>query len=115
MRILFAVIFVASTLLASVNSFLIQDTENVGKALFDKVCASCHTGGFKGWISGSPEIGEYDEWEPYFKDGLSVMVKHINEGTDKHEAKGECEDCTEEQIKAAIEYIMTETKNEDEK
>ncbi len=115
MKILISLIFVAGALFAGVNTMILQDEENTGKKTFEESCASCHTGGFKGWMSGSPEIGEYDEWEMYFKDGLEAMTKRINEGTERHEAKGDCKDCTEDQIKAAIEYIMAETKNENEK
>lgn len=111
MKIIIVVFLVFFAILAA-NPLLIQDAENSGKQLFDETCSSCHTGGFKGWMSGAPEIGDWDDWEPYFKEGLSVMTKHINEGTERHEVKGNCEDCTEQQIKAAIEYIMSETTEE---
>ncbi len=38
------------------------------------------------------------------------MTKNVFEGTKQHKEKGGCEECTEEQIKAAIEYIISETK-----
>ena len=103
-------ILVIGSLIIAANTFLPQETENTGKTVFEESCASCHTGGFKAWLSGSPEIGEMDDWESFFEKGLSEMTKNVFEGSKRHEAKGDCDECTEEQIKAAIEYIMAETK-----
>jgi len=114
MKKIIVVVAALSCVIMSATPLLIQEAENSGKQLFDETCSSCHTGGFKGWITGAPEIGDWDDWEPYFEEGLSIMTKHINGGTEKHEVRGDCEDCTEQQIKAAIEYIMSETKKENE-
>ena len=115
MKILIVVIFMLGNLIIGANSLLVQDEENIGKILFDKTCSSCHTGGFKGWMTGAPKMGNWDDWEVFFEQGLPVMTKHINEGTKRHEIKGGCTDCTEKQIRAAIEYIMSKTKKEVEK
>ncbi len=104
-------LFLFSSIVIVANSFVLQE-ENIGKKVFDGACQSCHTGGFKAWMTGAPEIGDLDEWEPYFKKDLSELIKNVNEGTKGHAVKGECEECTEEQIKAAIEYILSETKIE---
>ena len=110
-KIIFS-LFLLSSLIIVANSFVQQEEENVGKNVFDGTCQSCHTGGFKGWMTGAPEIGDWDDWEEYFEKDLSVLVTNVNEGTKGHAVKGECEKCTEEQIKAAIEYIIAETKKE---
>ncbi len=115
MKIIIFLIFVTSILLASTDSLLTNIEDNDGEKIFEETCASCHTGGFKGWMTGAPEIGDYDDWEIYFKDGLTEITKHIYNGTDRHEAKGDCDECSEEQIKAAIEYIISNTKNETDK
>ena len=113
MKKFIVILFLTCNMIFATNSFF-QEEENIGKKVFYKTCTSCHTGGFKGWITGAPEIGDWDEWEPYFQKGFSVLVTNVNEGTKGHAVKGECDDCTEEQIKAAIEYIMSETKIETE-
>lgn len=92
----------------------IIDENTIGKEVFNKTCSSCHTGGFKGWMTSAPEIGDWDDWESYFEKDLSEMTKNVIEGTKGHEVKGDCSDCTDEQIKAAIEYIISVTKNENE-
>ncbi len=108
-KIIFS-LFLFGSLVLVANSFVQQEEENIGKNVFEETCESCHTGGFKGWMTGAPEIGDLDDWEEYFKKDLSVLVTNVNEGTKGHAVKGECEECTEEQIKAAIKYIIAETK-----
>ena len=88
----------------------VLSNENSGKEIFDNECASCHTGGFKGWISGAPDISDAEDWGKSLEKGLATMTKNVFEGTKRHEEKGGCEDCTEAEIKAAIEYIISETK-----
>lgn len=114
MKILILGLFLVCNLILVANSFVQQEQESIGKVVFDETCQSCHTGGFKGWMTGAPEIGDWDDWEEYFEKDLSVLIKNVNEGTKGHAVKGECEECTENQIKAAIEYIISETKNETE-
>ena len=104
-------LFLLSSLVIVANSLVLQE-ENIGKNVLENTCQSCHTGGFKGWMTGAPEIGDWDDWEEYFEKDLSVLVANVNEGTKGHAIKGECEECTEEQVKAAIEYIIAETKKE---
>lgn len=109
-KIIFS-LFLFGSLVLVANSFVLQE-ENIGKKIFDEACQSCHTGGFKSWMTSAPEIGDWDDWEEYLKKDISELVKNVNEGTKGHATKGECEVCTEEQIKAAIEYIIHETKKE---
>lgn len=86
---------------------LSSENENTGKETFENECASCHTGGFKGFMSGAPDIDDTEDWEKSKEKELSVLTKDIIEGTKRHEAKGGCEDCSNEEIKAAIEYILS--------
>lgn len=88
----------------------VLNNEKSGKEIFDNECASCHTGGFKGWVSGAPDISDAEDWEKALKKGLTTMTKNVFEGTKRHEEKGGCEDCTDSEIKAAVEYIVSETK-----
>jgi len=106
--LLIAAIYVLS--ISTVLSRFSAEDSN-GQKVFKENCASCHTGGFKGWITGAPEIGYPDEWEPYFEKDFEVLVKNVNEGTEGHEVKGGCDTCPEESIKSAVKYILSETKN----
>lgn len=85
-------------------------TDNKGKEVFDKGCASCHTGGFKGWVSGAPEIGVKEDWLKYMKNGPEKMTKVTIEGGEGMDPMGGCKTCSEAQIKAAVDYIILKTK-----
>lgn len=102
------------TVITGMASFFTNapDFENTpdGKTVFKNACASCHAGGFKGFMSGAPEIGETEDWVAFFEKGETAMVKNVFEGTKRHEAKGGCDDCTKEDVQAAIKYILNQTK-----
>lgn len=77
-------------------------------ATFEKVCQSCHTGGFKGWVSGAPNIHKQQEWQTYLKrDSIETMKKIVLEGNDDHKRKGGCSKCSDEDITSALEYMLS--------
>ncbi len=95
---------------ANANTFAQGNTPSrEAKKLYEEYCASCHSGGFKGWMTSAPEIGEIDEWKSFFDKGIEEMTHNVFTGEKKHEIKGECEDCSKEEIQATIEYIMLVT------
>lgn len=103
-------------LVSTVMSFLVfpsvnaQETNNIGETTFKNECASCHTGGFKGWVSGSPEIGVKADWVEFFKKSTLEMTQATIKGTEGMDPKGGCKNCTDEEIEQAVEYIVTQTK-----
>lgn len=75
---------------------------------FSEVCRSCHTGGFKGWLSGAPNVKDKSKWEKYIKrNPIEEMKEIVLKGTEDHKAKGGCEKCTDEEIRATIDYMMS--------
>ena len=87
-----------------------DQTENQGEKTFKKYCASCHTGGFKSWLTGAPNISDREEWKSSLDKEIPDLVNIIFTGADDHKLKGGCKKCTEEQIKQAIEHIMQKIK-----
>jgi cytochrome c5 len=77
--------------------------------IYKTYCASCHNGGFKGWMTGAPKIKEIDEWKPYFEKGVDEMTHNVYTGEKKHEIKGECEDCSKTEIRAVVSHIVSAT------
>ena len=74
---------------------------------FSEVCQSCHTGGFKGWLSGAPNVKDKSKWEKYIKrDPVEKMKEIVLKGTKDHKAKGGCEKCSDGEIRAAVDYMM---------
>jgi cytochrome c5 len=75
---------------------------------FSEVCSSCHTGGFKGWLTGAPDVDDKNEWKKFVeRDSIEKMRKIVINGSDDHKVKGGCTSCTDEQVIETIEYMMT--------
>lgn len=85
--------------------------------VFNKVCQSCHTGGFKGFMSGAPSIEDKDAWQEYLKNHSADEMKTIVlQGSDEHKVKGGCKKCSDEEIIGALEYMLRQaSKAEDKK
>ena len=75
---------------------------------FSEVCRSCHTGGFIGWLSGAPNVKDKSKWEKYIKRSpVEKMKEIVINGTKDHKVKGGCEKCSDGDIRAAIDYMMS--------
>jgi cytochrome c5 len=77
-----------------------------GEAVFEANCANCHTGGIGGFFTGAPEIGDQDDWESLVPKGIDGLTATTLSGIGKMEPRGECTTCTDEEIRAAIEYML---------
>ncbi len=90
------------------------ETEKIdGQQIYEDNCGKCHNGGFKGWITGSPKIGKPKDWSKFFPTGLDTLVKWVVTGEKGHDKKGDCEECTQEDIRAAVIHIMEATKDDE--
>lgn len=89
-----------TTLLFSSYSYASNNT-------FNDVCQSCHTGGFKGWISGAPNVDKKGDWQEYIeRDSIKEMQKIVLNGSDDHKVKGGCNRCSDKQVMEAIDYML---------
>ena len=73
-----------------------------GQAVYDQYCASCHNSG----LMGAPEKGNADDWAARVSQGDAVLAKHAIEGFNAMPAKGTCMDCSDDEIIAAINYMI---------
>ena len=61
-------------------------------------------------MSGAPKLGVKNEWEDFLSKGIPELVDAAIKGTEGGmNPKGGCDDCTNEEIKAAVEYIVSQT------
>ncbi len=81
-----------------------------GKATFDQACIACHGAG----IAGAPKLGDKAAWAPRIKQGMPMLYEHALKGfTGKGgmmPAKGGRMDMSDEQIKAAVDYMVAASK-----
>lgn len=99
-----------STLIAL--AFILGVTALPGPSLaddtFNAVCATCHTGGLRGMISGAPNVNRPTAWQPYLaQHSPDQMLRIVLNGTADHKARGGCDRCTDQQIADALQYLLS--------
>lgn len=75
-----------------------------GQEVYDAACMACHTTG----VAGAPMLGDVDAWAPRIAEGVAALhdagVNGIP-GTGMI-AKGGCMDCSDEEVIAAVDYMI---------
>ncbi|MBU2872537.1 c-type cytochrome [Marinobacter salexigens] len=77
-----------------------------GSEVYDAVCMACHTTG----AAGAPVIGNASDWAPRIDQGMETLINHALNGFNAMPAKGGCASCPDEEIQAAVEHIVAESK-----
>jgi len=104
MRITIATLF---TLLVTTTPVLAADD---GATIFKNECASCHTGGFAGWWREAPDVNDKEAWGPLAAKGSEALTRATIKGVGEMPPMGRCETCTDEQIRAAVDYMIEQAK-----
>ncbi|WP_028117134.1 c-type cytochrome [Ferrimonas senticii] len=73
-----------------------------GKAVYEKACKTCHEIG----LAGAPVNQDKEQWAPRLQKGMDALVASVNNGLNAMPSKGACFDCSDEDFKAAIEYMV---------
>ena len=90
-------------------SVISGDDLTVGKQVYKSYCASCHDVG----SSGSPKLGDADEWLKRMQEGKDILYHSAIYGKGAMSAKGLCPDdqaCSDEQVKLAVDYMIDQSK-----
>ncbi|KWT78985.1 c-type cytochrome [Candidatus Magnetominusculus xianensis] len=77
-----------------------------GKAVFDKVCSPCHKTG----KLGAPVFGNKEAWAGRIAQGKEALYQHVTEGLGMMPAKGGDAALSGDEVKAAVDYIVNESK-----
>ena len=77
-----------------------------GQELYDTKCTTCHAVG----VSGAPRFGNADDWAPRVAQGDDSLFNNAWNGLNAMPPKGLCGDCSEDEIKAAITYMVDNSK-----
>ena len=73
-----------------------------GKALYDTVCAGCHTAG----VAGAPKLGDKTAWAPRIAAGLNTVVSVAIKGKGAMPPRGGRGDASDADIKAVVQYMF---------
>jgi len=81
--------------------------ERTGEEVYNATCHLCHAQG----VAGAPMLGNQEAWAPRIEQGIDTLLSHaVNGFTGKTGAmppKGTCMDCTDGELKAAIEFMIS--------
>lgn len=70
---------------------------------YNKTCATCHNAG----VAGAPKFGDVAQWQPRIAKGMDVLyVSSINGMPPGMPAKGMCFNCTDDELKAIVDYMV---------
>lgn len=73
-----------------------------GESIFNSKCMACHMTG----AAGAPIKGNKDQWAPRIAQGMDTLMSHALNGLNAMPAKGTCMDCSEDEIKATVEFMV---------
>ncbi|MPT27579.1 MAG: cytochrome c5 family protein [Achromobacter sp.] len=77
-----------------------------GEKLYKSVCFACHATG----VANAPKFGDKAAWEPYIKTGMDAMVKVAMQGKPPMPPKGGAANASEDDIRAAVQYMVNAAK-----
>ena len=75
-----------------------------GEQIVTAHCAACHATG----AAGAPKIGTAD-WAPRKAKGEAALLEHAIKGFNAMPPKGMCMDCSDDDIKNAVEHMLAKS------
>lgn len=81
-------------------------TASNGQKIYDKYCSVCHLAG----VAGAPKFKDVAAWESRLKKGMDILFGNVKKGFNAMPPKGTCVECSDEDLKAAIEYMTKNSK-----
>jgi len=84
-----------------VASSVVQATDAEG--IFNTKCVVCHGAG----VAGAPKFGDKEAWAPRIATGMDALLNSALNGKNAMPPKGTCMECSEEDLKAVIEYMTS--------
>ena len=77
-----------------------------GDQVYTAVCAACHGTG----AMGAPKLGDAAAWTARAAQGVDTLVSHAINGINMMPAKGGCAACSDDEIKAAVQHMLDNSK-----
>lgn len=72
------------------------------EALFNQYCFNCHGTGWE----GAPVMGDEFAWEGRREKGMEVLLENTLAGSNGMPPKGGCSDCSEEELKTIVQWMI---------
>ena len=75
-----------------------------GSEIYAASCQACHALG----VAGAPILGDAASWGERPAQGMDILIEHAINGLGAMPPRGTCVSCSDEEIEAAVEYMMGE-------
>jgi cytochrome c5 len=80
---------------------------NGAESNYNKTCATCHNAG----IAGAPKFADVAQWEPRIAKGMDTLYASSISGLPPGmPAKGMCFSCSDDDLKAIVDYMIEAAK-----
>lgn len=76
-------------------------SERSGEDVYKAACTACHGTG----LLDAPKTGDTAAWDARFEQGEATVLKHAIEGLNAMPPKGTCNDCSDDELLAAIKFM----------
>lgn len=76
-----------------------------GKAVYIRVCASCHDGG----LMNAPKLGDKEAWQPRIAQGRAVLLDHADYGYKAMPPHGGNDDLSDRDVEVAVDYMVEQS------
>jgi cytochrome c5 len=90
-------------LVVSVFAFFSYSAIADGQSTYTKTCSLCHGAG----VAGAPKFGDKVAWAPRIANGVDALAASVKSGKGAMPPKGTCMDCSDADLKAAVEYMIS--------
>jgi len=79
-----------------------------GEKIYKSACFACHDG----QLPMSPKLGDKEKWAPRIEKGMEALYKSAREGVagTPMPPRGNCFNCSDEDLKAAVDYMVSKAK-----
>ncbi|MCB1667602.1 MAG: c-type cytochrome [Porticoccaceae bacterium] len=77
-----------------------------GQQVYDTKCFTCHASG----AAGAPKMGSSSDWSGRLAQGVDALYSNAINGIRGMPPKGLCMDCSGDEISAAVDYMLENSK-----
>lgn len=77
-----------------------------GQQVYQTSCQACHATG----AAGAPKVGDKEAWAPRIATGMDALMNSVMNGKNAMPPKGACMSCSDDDLKAATQYMVDQAK-----
>ena len=81
-----------------------EDDDFDAAATYQTSCFACHASG----AAGAPLLGDLEAWNSRMEKGMDVVMTNVVNGVNAMPAKGLCMDCTDNELRAIVDYMIAQ-------